>query len=93
MTDEEFDAFTELKKKLISPPLLALPRLSYKYIIDTDVCEYQVGFTLLQEQPNCDKHPVGHWSRCLTTAEKNYSATEKECLTVVWGILTLRPYL
>ena len=93
ITGTDYEAFQELKTKLISPPILALPRHGYKYTLDTDACVYQVGCTLLQEQPNGDKLPVGYWSRSLTKAEKNYSATERECLAIVWGILTLRPYL
>ncbi|CDF38169.1 unnamed protein product [Chondrus crispus] len=93
LTDEEYEAFVELKKRLVSPPILALPRYGKKYTLDTDACAYQVGCALLQEQPSGDRLPIGYWSRALTDAEKNYTTTEKECLAVVWSILTLRPYL
>ncbi|CDF40922.1 unnamed protein product [Chondrus crispus] len=93
LTDEEYEAFVELKKRLVSPPILALPRYGKKYTLDTDACAYQVGCALLQEQPDGDRLPIGYWSRALTDAERNYTTTEKECLAVVWSILTLRPYL
>ena len=47
----------------------------------------------MQEQPTGVCLPIGYWSRALTDAEKNYTTTEKECIAVVWSILTLRPYL
>ena len=37
--------------------------------------------------------PVGYWSKTLNSAEQNYSATERECYSVVWAITTLRPYI
>ena len=77
----------------MSPPILAIPCYGNKYTLDTDACAYQVGCALLQEQPSGDRLPIGYWSRALTDAEKNYTTTEKECLAVVWIILTLRPFL
>ena len=93
LNDEEYDAFSTLKKKLMSPPILALPRPGYPYTVDTDACNTQVGCCLLQEQPDGNLHPVGYWSRTLSEPERNYSTSEQECLAIVWSLLMLRPYL
>ena len=93
LTDTEYAAFEDLKRRLVSPPILALPRYGRKYTLETDACGHQVGCALLQEQPEGGTRPVGYWSRALTAAERNYTTTIKECLAVVWSILTLRPYL
>ena len=77
LTDKEYEALQNLKDKIVRPPILALPRHGYPYALDTDGCEYQVGCTLLQQQPNADKTPIGYWSRSLQAAERNYSTTEK----------------
>ena len=90
------EAFETLKRKLISPPALALPKKGRPYMIDTDASAYQLGATLLQQQdPSNPKEwvPVGYWSKTLNSAEQNYSATERECYSVVWAITTLRPYI
>lgn len=90
----QLDAFKELKKRMVSPPVLALPRLGKPYMIDTDASAYQLGCTLLQEQDEPgDWRPVGYWSYSLNDAERNYSATERECYAVVWAIRSLRPYI
>lgn len=36
---------------------------------------------------------IGDWSRSLFPAENNYGAHERQCLTIVWAINTLHPYL
>ena len=92
LADDERQSFLELKKRLVSPPVFALPRPNGRYVIDTDACEYQVGCVLLQEQEG-QLHPIGYWSRSLTKAERAYDTTQRECLAVVWAIFTLRPYL
>lgn len=33
------------------------------------------------------------FSKTLNDTKINYSATERECCAVVWGVLTVRPYL
>ena len=45
---------------------------------------------LLQEQPDSQLKPVGFYSRALHPEQRNYSATQKECLGLVWAVLHLR---
>jgi RNase H-like domain found in reverse transcriptase len=47
------------------------------FTLDTDASDHQLGCCLLQEQPDGTQKPIGYWSRGLTSAEKNYSTTEK----------------
>ena len=93
LTKEQLLAFEALREKLLQPPILALPRREGRYVLDTDASDGQIGCCLSQEHPDGLRHPNGYWSRSLNPAERNYSTTEKECLAIVWAILTLRPYL
>ena len=89
-------AFEELKRRLTSPPVLVLPKRDRPFMIDTDASSYQLGAVLLQQQNESDPNdwsPVGYWSKTLNDAERNYSATERECFAVVWAVTTLRPYI
>ena len=85
-TDEQMEGFETLKERLISPPIIALPKARRLYTIDTDASAYQLGAALLQQQdeemPN-DWVPIGYWSETLTDTEQNYSTTEHECYSVV----------
>ena len=91
-TEAQLKAFEDLKARMIAPPILALPRYGRPYMIDTDASAYQLGCTLLQEHDEAnDWRPVGYWSYSLNDSERNYSATERECFTVVWAVRTLRP--
>jgi len=92
-SQDQRDAFAELKRRLTSTPLLALPRFTGAYVLDTEASDYRVRCVLTQEQPGKTYKPVGYWSRPITGAEKNYSKTEKECLAVVWALFMLRPYV
>lgn len=50
LNETERKAFEELNNQLISPPVMALPKPKGKYTIDTDACDEQVGYVLLQTQ-------------------------------------------
>jgi len=94
LSEEEQAAFKELRARLITPPILALPRSGLPMTVETDACDKQVGCVLLQDQPDGQPmKPLGYWSRSLNKAERNYNTTQRECLAVVWAVLMLRPYL
>ena len=93
LNSDQVAAFNQLKEALVNPPVLALPKPGLRYSLDTDASAYQVGCALFQTQANGDRKPIGYWSRTLNSAERNYTATERECLAVVYGITTCRPYL
>ena len=90
--EPETQAFKALIAAVTSPPILALPKLGLPYSLDTDASNEQVGAALFQEEDG-ERRPIGFWSRTLHAAERNYATPEKECLAVVWGVTTLRPYL
>ena len=93
LNEDQLRAFEALRQCLLTPPILALPKADGQFTLDTDASSDQIGCCLFQAQSDGKLHPLGYWSRGLTSAERNYSTTEKECLAIVWAILTLRPYL
>ena len=87
-------AFETLNYKLVKTPILTLPKANRPLILDTDACDHQLGCVLLQQQEDSKTWlPLGFSSRTMSSAEKNYDTTNKECLAVVWAVLSLRPYL
>lgn len=64
-----------------------------RYIVETDVCDKEVGASFLQRQPDGPLEPIRYCSRSLTKAKRSYKRTELEWLAVVWALLLLHPYL
>lgn len=92
-TAEQLAAFEDLKQALVTPPVLTIPHPTRRFVVDVDACADQLGCALLQEQEDGQLQPVGYYSRTLKPAEQNYCTTERECLGLVWGVLTLRHFL
>lgn len=89
---EQQAAFDSLKEKLTVAPVLACPDFSKEFVLQTDASNYGLGAVLTQ-QIDGQERVVSYASRRLNGAEMNYSATEKECLAIVWAVRKLRPYL
>lgn len=91
--DDEELAFQALKYCLLAPPILAHPDFSRPFLVSTDASNYGVGAVLKQRRVDGEEQVIAYASRNLNQAETNYSATERECLAVIFAIVKFRPYL
>ncbi|UYV67607.1 K02A2.6-like, partial [Cordylochernes scorpioides] len=89
---DQRQAYESLKLALASEPVLAHFDEKYATELHTDASGFGIGAVLVQVQGGSEK-PIGYASRTLSTAEKNYSTTERECLAAIWAIGKFRPYL
>ncbi|KAK3705767.1 hypothetical protein QZH41_000594, partial [Actinostola sp. cb2023] len=90
-------AFEELKKSLVSAPVLAYPNFSTdagRFILDTDASQQLgIGAVLSQLQPDGTERVIAYGSRSLNDHEKNYCTTRLEMLAMVTYIDHFRYYL
>ncbi|CAN0009948.1 unnamed protein product, partial [Heterosigma akashiwo] len=61
-------------------------------VIETDASSTGLGAVLLQET-DLGRQPIAYASRSCSPQEKNYSATEIECLGVIFALKTFRCYV
>lgn len=90
--EEQQLAFQKLKEALTKSPILVCPDYSKEFEVHTDACDKGLGSALIQKIGGVDR-VVAYASRTLSPAEQKYSATEKECLAVVWSLKKFRTYL
>ena len=86
------DAFFDLKKCLVSSPILTLPDFSLPFVLDTDASGDGLGAVLAQNVDGVER-VVAYASRALSRTEKKYCATRREMLALVWAARHFRPYL
>ena len=85
-------AFMQLKICLLIPLIWKRPECGEPCILQTDRCPNAIAVDLCQVFEDRE-HPICYASRSLTSAERTDSATEGECLAVVWAVKHFRPYL
>ena len=85
-------AYQNIKALLTKEPILRLPDPEKTNFLRTDASDSGIGAVLMQEHDG-KLFPVCYGSKKLSSAERNYSAIEKECLAIVWGFKRFHLYL
>ena len=80
--EEHQKVFEELKERITSQPVLALPRKEGKFRIEMDTSGHTIGEVLFQEQEGKWK-PIAFLSRTMQPAERNYEIYDKGLLAIV----------
>ncbi|KAI9549855.1 pol polyprotein [Daphnia sinensis] len=91
-TSEQQNSFQTLKTALTSSSVLGHPNYELPMEIHCDACDYGIGAVLIQHQDGKER-VLAYASRLLSSAERNYSITEKECLALVWSIQKFKIYV
>lgn len=91
-TEECNKSFELIKNQLVSAPILTCPDFSKPFVLQTDASAFGIGAVLTQQFEDGEK-VISYLSRSLTRSERNYSTTERECLSVIWAVEKLRYYL
>jgi hypothetical protein len=90
--EECVEAFELIKKKLITAPVIAAPDWSLPFEIMCDASDLAVGAVLCQKHERV-LHVIYYASKVLNEAQRNYTTTEKEFLSVVSAFDKFRHYI
>ena len=91
-TQEHKDPFEQLRRALITHPVLTSPEEAKLFTLHKDASGIGIGAVLSQDIDGTDK-PIAYYSRRLKPAEAMYSVTEQECLAIVEAVRHFRVYL
>lgn len=87
-------AFTRLKDRFVSAPILVTPDPSRQFVVEVDASEVGVGAILSQRATSDDRiHPCAFFSHRLSPAERNYDIGNRELLAVKLALEEWRHWL
>ena len=90
---KDVERFAELKRRLCAAPRLAHPNLEAPLTLYTDASKIAVGALLLQRDTGGIERAISFFAKKLSTAQRNNSKLERECLAVVCALEHFRVYL
>jgi hypothetical protein len=79
-------AFRELKRQLVTAPLLSHFDLNWATQLETDASDSVIASVLSQRQSNGEWHLVAYYSKTMIDAELNYLVYNKEMLAIVFSL-------
>ena len=85
-------AFSVLKDKLVSAPIVVASDWSFPFELMCDASDFAIGAVLGKKREKIFQ-VIYYASRTLNDAQLNYATTEKELLAIVFAFDKFRPYL
>ncbi len=87
-------AFSNLKSRFVSAPILVAPDPTRQFVVEVDASEVGVGAVLSQRAASDDRvHPCAFFSHRLSPAERNYDTGNRELLAVKLALEEWRHWL
>ena len=86
-------AFHQLKKAVMTAPVLAYPDPNRENLLEMDASKLGLGAVLSQKQSDRKYHPVAFGSRALHGVEVKYYSTKLEFLAMKWSIEHFQTHL
>ena len=77
---------------MTTAPVLVNPDFEKQFTIQTDASNTGLAAVLFQEIDGVE-HPIAFDSKTRTSAQRNYTVTEQECLAVLFGIEKFRQFV
>ena len=90
---EQDASFIKVKELLTSAPVLHFPQFHKPFIIHVDASDCDLGAFLAQKEDNGELVIIAYFSKCFTSSQQHYSATQKECPAVVLAVTHWRAYI
>ena len=87
--EEQQKAFEEIKKLIMSEPVLCQPDQTKPFKVKVDASNYIMGTVLMQRDEKNVLHPVAFFSKSMNKAQCNYDIYNKELLGL-WEMLRHR---
>lgn len=91
-TEEADAALRKLKTLLVTAPVLSNPDFTKTFIIETDSSDLAIGAVLTQNVDG-ERRPIAYFSKKLSSTQRRYSATERECLAVLLSIENFKHFV
>ncbi|MEW8548166.1 MAG: pol polyprotein, partial [Candidatus Thiodiazotropha sp.] len=86
------ESFNALKRCLVTPPILAYPTRTGKFLLQTDASGQGIGSILSQEQDGREV-VIAYGSKTLSKSQQNYCTTMRELYAVVYFMRYFKHYL
>ena len=80
---EQRASFEELRKRVVTTPILAFPDDGKPYRVEADSSDFATGAILSQQGEDGKWHPIAFYSKSLSPVERNYEIHDKELLAIV----------